>query len=337
MALSASDGVTRLWGPRLSLEQVHLAAVSDGALVLAGLARELPGDDGPDADRSPGTLVPRIVVLDPMTGLPAFGNDGIVRPSGRSALALGAAGVKWLTIAAAPLSTLVYGTAVGIDAVDLHSGQRVWFNASYGTLDTQGAWNLGGVGHGRRLVFQDQRARLRSIDLVSGVCSEQFQQPPGPDWDANEFKSLLVLGHGTAVASAQEPAGSPAPPIWAHYRQRIVQYDPGSGEVTGCDAVTDPQRDYRWAVPVSWQRGAGEAEPGIIAVSVASRQADVPGRGGRRTQYEYTVYRFSANGKTLGEPYVTPLLSERVQQVTAIDGTLLLSTLTSTLAVPMTP
>jgi hypothetical protein len=49
------------------------------------------------------------------------------------------------------------------------------------------------------------------------------------------------------------------------------------------------------------------------------------------------VYRFSANGKTLGEPYVTPLLSERVQQVTAIDGTLLLSTLTSTLAVPMTP
>jgi outer membrane protein assembly factor BamB len=344
IALSAADGKTVLWGPRMSMEQVHLAQARDGALVIAGMARELagprPAADDPNAvdrdEQSPGALTPRILVLDPLTGEPAFGDDGIVRAGGRASRESG--GVKWMTILPASRGLLVYGAAVGIDAVDLSSGERVWFNRSYAALDVQQAWTLGAAG---RMIIEDLRSRLRILDIASGRLSEPFQQSPGADWDVSEFKSMLVDAGSAATGVAD---------AWGHYRQRIVRYDTRSGGVTGADSVTDPQRDYRWAILCNAPaeaiaangvpQGSGKQRPvageggrRIVVVSVASRQA--PMGGGRRTQHVYSVYVFSENGKLLSEPYETPVLPERVQQITAIDGCLLLSTLTSTLVVPM--
>lgn len=305
-ALSLADGKTVLWSRPAVLQQVHLSMVHDGLLVLAGMARDLDGGpprgmidrNNADAQQSPAPLTPRILVLDARTGRQAFGASGLIRPAGRT-------GIKWMSVA--PLGVLVCGSIDGIEEIDLASGERQWSSSGYGALDSQRAWAMD-----TRIVFEDQRSRLRTIRLADGVVSDQFELPLRGEWDPLEMRDLIVSGDT----------------VIAHYRARIVIFDPENGGVLGADAVPD-DRDYRWLI---------EAEDRLEAISYSSAQPQVNAGGGgiRRTQYQYTAFPLSRNGKLLGAPTRTPFMPERVQQVTAIDGWLLFSTLTDTLAVPMT-
>jgi hypothetical protein len=304
-ALSATDGKTVMWSHGPILQQVHFALLRDGVLVLAGLARDVdagqPRRENADAQQVAPGWSPRIAVLDPQSGRPAFGSDGMIRLPGR-------AGVKWMVIS--PLGTLVYGSAETMEAFNLWSGERLWANAASAAVDSQHAWCTD-----RMVVFEDQRTRLRSVRLADGVVSESFEPPLRGEWDPMELRDMLVAGDL----------------VIGHYRQRIVMYDPQTGRVAGADAVTE-DRDFKWLV---------RAEDRLLAVSTASFQGTGNGPGGapqnlRRVQYGYKVYAMSLNGKAMST-VATPRepLPERVQQVFAIDNWLLLSTLTDTLAVPM--
>jgi len=301
-AIDIADGSTVRWTAPAVLQQVHLALERDGVLVLTGTARDIDavapaGRDRAEADaqQAPSPLSPRIQVVDPDTGRPAFGVDGLLRTPGRG-------GVKWMTVSA--LGTLVYGTTDGIDAADLTTGERRWSNASIAALDSQRAWPMTS-----RVVFEDQRSRLRSINLSDGLASDTFELPLRGEWDPMEMRDLVVADD-TAIA---------------HYRQRIVIFDAETGRVAGADAVPE-DRDFRWLVV---------ADGLMLAVSHATTQPQVNPGGIRRTQYQYSAYPLSMTGKLLGPPIRTEPLAERAQQVTAIDGWLLYSMLTDTLAVPM--
>ena len=71
-----------------------------------------------------------------------------------------------------PLGVLAYGTAEGIDAIDLFTGHRVWSNVSYAALDSRsGRGSL-------KATVEDQLATVcGSISVRDGLVSEAFETP----------------------------------------------------------------------------------------------------------------------------------------------------------------
>ena len=291
-AIDLVDGRTPRWIRKQTLEQVHLVALHETALVLAGMAREAPeaGAQG-EAD-----LVPRILVLDPATGHPLLDQALALREVGRG-------GVKWMRVT--PLGTLVYGSMQGVHAIDLYTGKRLWSNADYAALDSQRAWQIDD-----QLVIEDQRSRLRAMNLRDGSVSEPFEAPVRGEWDPLELRQLMIASDR----------------VIAHYPQRIVAYDASAGAIAGADVVSD-DRDYRWLLP---------AQDQFVLISSRTLQSPIPDQPGRRTQqWTYLIYVLSDNCKLLGEPAKLPTLNDRVQQAAVIDGWLLLSTQSETLSIPM--
>ena len=297
VALDRRDGTSVRWQKKQTLEQVHFASLHEAALVLAGMVRE-PGVDG-----ARPTLAPRIIVIDPSTGEIIHDETTVSLDLGRSPVS----GVKWLRVT--PMGQLVFGTTGGLHAVDLYSGKRLWSNSGYAALDSHRGWHFdSGAGV---LILEDQRNRLRSVDLRNGSISEPFEVPMRGEWDPLELRSLQIVG-GRVVAL---------------YPQRVVVYDPANGTLVGSDVVSD-DRDYRFLLP---------AEDALVLVNSRAMQAPLPDQPGRRAQqWEYLVYVLSENGKVLAEPLkLDKALTERVQQAALIDGWLLLSTSADSVAIPM--
>jgi len=239
----------------------------------------------------------KLLLLDPATGQPLPGNDELLQPLSR-------VGVKWMAIT--PLAQLVCGSSEGVDVFNLLTGRRTMATAEYAALDSQRGWQLGDT-----TVLEDNRTRLRTINTASGKLSEPFEMPLRGEWDPLELRHLFIVGDR----------------LVAHYPQRVVNYDPATGGVIGADMVSD-DRDYRWLLT---------AADRTLAISGRTEQAPMneAGGGGRRTQYVYRVYALSENGKVLEDRLDLEPLPERVQHAQLINGWLLLSTNSDTLAVPM--
>jgi hypothetical protein len=182
----------------------------------------------------------------------------------------------------------------------------VWSVADYSVMDSQRAWLMGS-----RIVIEDQRSRLRSIDLQDGTVSEPYELPVRGEWDPLELRSVRAAGTQ----------------LIAQYPQRIVMYNPASGSITGADVITD-DRDYRFLIP---------AKDKFIVVNSRAMQLGLAEQPGRRSQrWSYRLYVLSDNCKVLEDPLeLMKPLDERVQFATALDNWLLLSTQSGTLAVPM--
>jgi len=200
---------------------------------------------------------------------------------------------------------LISCTIEGLEAFDLYTGARRWSNASYPAANLQRGWM------DERLIIEDQRSRLRTVNLREGLVSEPFEAPAHGEWDPLDLRDVMTV-NGMIVA---------------HYPQRVVIYDPDTGAVAGNDVVTD-ERDYRWLIP---------ATDRLVAISTRSQQIPMGAQPGMRSQYVYRLYPISHNGKVLAEPISPPAFGDRVQQVLGLDGWLLLSTQSATFAIPMPP
>ncbi len=285
LSFDLRDPAEPQWGQLALLEQVHLAEVHDFGIVLAGLQRQ------PDSPVSPAVLAPRILILDP--------EDGTVRHEIRP---IGRSGVRWMSVG--PLATLVYGTAEGMEAVDLLTGTKRWTNQAYETMETQSGWPVDDL-----VLIEDREGSLRAVDLERGSVSDRFVPPLQGDWDPLELQDVLIADGR----------------LYARYRERVVQYD-GQGRALGADVTTD-SRDYDWVLPV---------EDGLLVLSrFQTEQAIIPDRSGRVTQHSYRIYRLAPDCKLRDESYVLPPITQRLVQVETIDGWILLSTPTETLAIPL--
>jgi hypothetical protein len=171
-------------------------------------------------------------------------------------------------------------------------------------MDTNRAWAAP-----HHVLVEDRTNRLRSIRMADGVVTDAFGSPARGEWDPLELKALIVEDQQAV----------------AHYRQRVMMYA-FTGEVRGADVVTD-DRDYRYLLP---------AQDAYLLISGRTEQAPVANAGFRRTQFIYRIYRLSENGQILGDFFeLAEPLPERLQEAQVIDGWLLVSTQSGTIAVPM--
>ena len=215
---------------------------------------------------------------------------------------MGGASVKW--IALEPLGGLVYGSTAGMALVEVLSGATLWSNIAYAAVDTQQAWSLA-----EHLIIKDRANDLRALRLDEGTLSDPFDSPARGAFQPGDLRQLLVTGGGCL----------------ARYRDRIVLFDV-AGAVRGADVITD-DRDYRWLLP------AGDR---LVLVSRVTTAAVPANETRRRRQETYRVYALSHSCKLLGEGVELPPLTRRETAV-LIDGWLLLSSQSDTVAIPLPP
>jgi hypothetical protein len=284
VAFDLDDGTDPTWAVERALDEVHVAAASELGVVLAGASRRAEGE---------GQLTPRIVILAP--------DDGSVRhritPPGSGA------GVRWLRIG--PLATLIFGTAEGVFAMDMLTGELRWGNLSFEAVDTLNAW----VG-GDHIIVEDNASDIRALALADGTITDAFAKPAHGDWNPLDIQGVRIVDDR----------------IYARYRQRVVRFDE-LGVVLGADIITD-RRDYRWMLPTA---------DGLLVVSrFKTEQAVIPNRMGRRMQHTYRIYHLSENCKVRQEHELSDAITSQLTEAAVIDGWLLLSSSASnTLAIPM--
>ncbi len=216
---------------------------------------------------------------------------------------LGGSEVRWLE--AGPLGELVYGTAAGVEAADLLGGETLWATVTPEARDTPRAWAAP-----RQVIIEGAPGRasagpapIYAVRYTDGAVTGPFDAPAGGEWDRADLKDVIVAD-GRIVA---------------HYSERIVCYHAG-GAVLGADRISD-DHDYEWLF-VAEDR-----------LPLVSRHRQEPGaQAGQPARHIYRLYTLSDNGKLLSEHELQGLES-RLQRAAAIDGWLLLSTATGTLAI----
>ena len=240
-------------------------------------------------------LVPRITVLDPDTGRTLS-----------ELTPLGGTAVTWMTIG--PLGSLVYATAGGIESIDPQTGRRWWSIVGPDTKGTTRGWSAVG-----QVVVELATSRppdgvnpIRAVRVGDGRLSQPFDTLQRGEWDRFDLRAMLGTGSR----------------LFARYGQRIVRFSPG-GKLVGADVISE-QRDYEWLLP---------AEDRLLVVS-RYKSEQVRGET-RRTQQIYRVYTLSDNCRLIGEVLELPPMTEPLEHATLVDGWLLLSTATGTVAVPM--
>jgi hypothetical protein len=295
-AISLADGKTTQWVQRQVLEKIYDARLTDAALVLAGMGRRLGNAQAGDA----AEVQARLAVLDPLTGKPLFETDqtdGLSRH----------AGAKWLTVSS--LGLIVYGTAEGLQAIDSFSGEVRWTNTSYPLVDTQRAWMLD-----KRVLIEDERSRLRMVNLHDGSVSEPFETPPRGEWDPLGLKDVLWIEQQ----------------LVALYPNRVLFYDPETGAVIGSDVIPAEDRNYRWLLPAANRDGATF----FLLINSRAEQVELEGQPGMRNQHVYLIHPLSTNGKAEG-PMEVKLLLQPAQQAVVVDHWLLLSTSLETVPIAL--
>lgn len=240
-----------------------------------------------------------VILLDPRTGRAL-----------REFATLSRGPVRWMSTPA--LGVLVYGTDAGVEAVEALSGRRLWALRGPDALATPRGWATAG-----QIVLAGSEARpaegasvLRTVRLADGQVSEPFDLPERGEWDRMDLKDLLVVDDR----------------IYAQFRERIVRLSP-AGKVMGADVITDQPREYKWLLPASDRL--------VLVNRSRSEQVPIAGEAGRQTQHTYRVYSLSEDCRLMGEGYELTPLTERLDRAAAIDGWLLLSTDTQTVALPM--
>ncbi|MHC5022418.1 MAG: outer membrane protein assembly factor BamB family protein [Planctomycetota bacterium] len=213
----------------------------------------------------------------------------------------GRSGVRWM--AASPAGELVYGTGEGLEAFDLQAGRKLWTNIASAAMDTRRGWSVED-----HLVLEDRVNRLRAVALATGDLTDPFETPQQGNWEPRDLRNVLV-DHDR---------------IFAMYGRRFVRYD-AAGRVIGADAVGD-SGDYQWMVPTT--------DRTLLLGRLDPQAAPMPGRELRPNERIYRVFAMSENCKVLDEVEVAVERKE-LRSVQAIDGWLLLSTRSDTMALPL--
>jgi outer membrane protein assembly factor BamB len=198
---------------------------------------------------------------------------------------------------------LICGVREGVEAFDLNSGRSLWMNTGPGMIHSRQGWTCGGS-----VFVEPQLGGLAVLDTLSGEITARVEPEPAGSWDPLRLESGVVTGDHLLL----------------RMDDRIVRFD-RRGQLAGLDAVEGP-RSYRWALP--------GRERIVVLSQFDSRQALVEGTTRRRTERLYRIYVFAPDGKLISESELPPL-HERVIDTALIDGWLLLSTSTRTIALPM--
>ncbi|MBL9149734.1 MAG: PQQ-binding-like beta-propeller repeat protein [Phycisphaerae bacterium] len=302
VGFSTDDLTKPAWTRRRVIDQVYNVISSDQVVVVSG---RLPQVDPRIEGR------PCLVVLDPRNG----------RELGRATFAI-SDDVRWMRLT--PTGELVIGTGGMIEAYDAltafadeRSPTRpdsttldfLWRASGARARDTLAAWRFGPW-----IVTVDRDESIGAIASRDGtIDATRFTTPTGRESRGARLRSAGRIGDSVVL----------------QFEDRLVSFT-SDGGFLGEDAVVD-DGNYIFAVPI---------DEGLLAVrSAGGRQVPYPLTGGMRTEFPYLVYRFDVlDGCRLTAPAIQVRLSgQRCERVTAVDGLLLFSTASGTIAVPLRP
>lgn len=323
--IDLNQGPTPAWiSPRL-LDEVHHAATLDDIVVLAGLTRDRSSSTGTNATRRHEALKPIIVVLKAETGHMAFDDQPLHLLSGESIGQMtelrtesNRLAITWMHLDGHGL--LLCGTADGVQAWNVKSGSFLWMNTAEKIRGSARGWLAGG-----KAVVETHEGDLISLDLSNAGIAHEIGSTANTLGGAGGRLGVWGPVRDVIVDGALPENGR----ILVHHPQRIAWYD-ANGRAVGADSIQD-ERNFRWVLPASDR---------VIAINAHQpQQQPLPGRldgsgGGRRTHHVYSIYALSDNGRLLDEPLQLPALFEPVRDAHLVDGWLMLSTSTHTIAVP---
>jgi len=213
------------------------------------------------------------------------------------------AGVLWMIVD--PLGSLLCATEEGLDMIDLLQGRRRWTNMANDATDTRRGWRTD-----LHAIVEGRNGDVFSLAFEDGRISEPFDIAVRGEWEPDSLRDLHMRGDR----------------IVARYRDRIIRYDL-SGNVLGADVISD-NREYR-ALAMS-------QEHLVVLSQHRTSQEPVPGQGGLRTERRYRIYLMSENCRLEADAIEVPPVTRRFNHAALIDGWLLLSTSSETMALGLT-
>lgn len=295
-AFALDDGRHPAWVRQQTLDEVHHAMIHEGRLILAGLHRR-----SGDAGRT--VRVPMLMVIDAESGRVLHGGAFPAPECGD--------GIRWMR--GGPFGLLIYASDYGLAAIDLHSANLVWAMIAPGELNTVRGWVVGDsmlIELAGESPTDTPRGAIRAVRLRDGRLGKLFEQPDSGDWEPLNLLGVEPLEGDEALV---------------HYRQRLARYGL-DGQIRGLDVIRD-DRAFIWSF-VGRDRL-------VLVSAMQPLPEEEGGQFGRRMQYVFRIYQLSPNCRLLAEPLQLPPLAEPLQDAATINDWLLLSTMTSTVAVPM--
>lgn len=246
-----------------------------------------------------GGGAPAVAVFDPASGT-LVARRTLGEPDAREE------DIRWLRLVAT--GELIVGSFAKVEALDALDGscRVLWRSSSPLLMDSIGSWRFGDS-----LLVADRGDGLAAIDLRDGTERPEAFRPPV----RSDLRPPTLRGGGRA-----------GPYALVQFEDRVLLFGL-DGSLRGEDAVAD-DRNYLFVLPV---------EGAILVVNaLGSRQVPSPLTGGMRTEFAYLAHRLSLDsGLRIEAPAARIRLSaQRCERAATLPDLLLLSTATSTLAVP---
>lgn len=221
----------------------------------------------------------------------------------------GTGDVRWLRLS--PLGEIAWGTGEGVEVRSIAAGDGGadgrWRSSGPWARNTWEAWLSGD-----RLLVREGDDRLAARRLADGAAWGEggaFEAPrrEGP---LAVFGGLWRDGGGDTVL----------------FGDRAVRFG-RKGELAGIDAVAE-DRNYLLAAP---------ADDEIVVLSFRGAGPATDAEGTPRTEFVYSAHRFGLSDglRSRGPALEIRTLGPRFDSIRAIDGWLLLSSPTSSVAVPL--
>ncbi|MGA1056765.1 MAG: PQQ-binding-like beta-propeller repeat protein [Phycisphaerales bacterium] len=244
-----------------------------------------------------GNSVPATVWIDP---------EGQVR---RRWLGSEQGDARWVRLS--PLGEIAWGDAEGVEVRSIAAGDGAadgrWRSIGPWARNTWDAWLLGD-----RLLLRQGDDRLEARHLADGGAWREASAYETPRREG----PLTVFG-----GMWRDRAG-----VTALYGDRVVRFG-SEGELAGIDAVSE-DRNFLLAT---------RADDELVVLSFRGAGPTTDAEGTPRTEFVYAVYRFGLSDglRQRGPALEIRTLGPRFDAIGAIDGWLLLSSPTSSVAVPL--
>lgn len=224
---------------------------------------------------------------------------------------LGSDGAETRWVRLSPLGEIARGTAEGVEVRSIAAGDGSfdgrWRSIGPWARNTWDAWLLED-----RLMLRQGDDRLEARHLADGAA---WREPSA--YDAPRREGPLAVFGGLW----RDRVG-----VTAVYGDRVVRFG-AQGELAGIDAVSE-DRNYLLAT---------RADDEIVVLSFRGAGPTTDAEGTPRTEFVYAAYRFGLSDglRQRGPALEIRTLGPRFDAIGAIDGWLLLSSPTSSLAVPL--
>jgi len=212
---------------------------------------------------------------------------------------------RWLVVTDG--GQAIYGSAAGIEAIDLLSAERRWANISDPATWMYRAWTGGAL-----LAAADEATQLRLIDPRTGRISDVLQPAGDGQWQPQELRHVHIANGRLA----------------ARYERHVAWFT-GDGAFRGRDSIAT-EENFVFSIPTADR---------MVAISHVRDPDAFRDRRRGGAGFVNVVFQLSENGRLLGDAVQVASDHPALHDAEVIDGWILVSLSDSgqTAAIPAPP